>query len=220
MIWKCLSNSFELLSEKAIYWSDQKKLILADLHIGKSSTFQNAGLWLPHQAEVEDIQRLISLLKRFEVHEILILGDLIHSEQGPSELLSKHIKELKHLLNYRKIIVTLILGNHENSFSDEHQDLMSFINIQESLSHGPFKFTHDVFEKLQSESDYFLFGGHLHPAMNLKHGADKLFLPVFWTTGKFMILPAFSSLAGHCTLKYKRDEKFYLVADQKVVEFG
>ena len=53
---------FWLSAHRAIFWEEQKALILSDLHFGKTGHFRKAGIAVPQQVYKEDLQRLISLL--------------------------------------------------------------------------------------------------------------------------------------------------------------
>ena len=63
-----------LLSEKAVYWEEQKTLILADLHIGKGTVFRKAGIPIPQGIMDDDLTNLTRLIHRFKAKKCMIVG--------------------------------------------------------------------------------------------------------------------------------------------------
>lgn len=70
-----------LLGERALFWPARARLIIADLHLGKSHVFRRAGIAVPSGATRGDLDRLAALVARTAARELWIVGDVLH---GPS----------------------------------------------------------------------------------------------------------------------------------------
>src|SRR3954466_1055908 len=73
------NHSFELLPERALYNSETRSLIIADMHLGKAAHFRKNGIAIPQQSAQKDYQRLKVLIEELEPEEVIFLGDLFHS---------------------------------------------------------------------------------------------------------------------------------------------
>ena len=69
-----------LSSERVIYWENEKTLIAADLHVGKSGHFRKSGIGIPQNIYKDDLQRLLAQLLFFKAERLIIVGDLTHSQ--------------------------------------------------------------------------------------------------------------------------------------------
>ena len=76
---KISGQTFWLHAQRAIFWEEQKALILSDLHFGKTGHFRKAGIPVPQQVYKEDLQRLVELIQYFNPTQIIAVGDLFHS---------------------------------------------------------------------------------------------------------------------------------------------
>ena len=78
------NNTFELMSSRAVFWVDQKTLLVSDLHWGKEHHFAAVGIPLPDQLRTAELARLGELVRATQVERILVLGDLVHSARAIS----------------------------------------------------------------------------------------------------------------------------------------
>ena len=92
------NNSFWLSADRCLYWEEEKALIVADLHFGKTGHFRKSGIAIPQNIYQEDLQRLISQLQYFKPQQLIIVGDLFHSDANKElELFKKWRKDLSSL---------------------------------------------------------------------------------------------------------------------------
>jgi metallophosphoesterase superfamily enzyme len=56
------NNTFLLLPQKAIYWKEQKTILVSDLHIGKISHFRKAGIPVPQEGSQNNFKRLDEII--------------------------------------------------------------------------------------------------------------------------------------------------------------
>src|SRR6266568_4359895 len=62
----------------AIWWPDERALIVADLHLEKGSAYAARGMLLPPYDTAETLQRLGLLMARYEPRLVIALGDNFH----------------------------------------------------------------------------------------------------------------------------------------------
>ncbi|RZA14803.1 MAG: phosphoesterase, partial [Lysobacteraceae bacterium] len=67
-----------LLADRALYWPARRRLLLADLHLGKADTFRAAGIALPRGGTALDLARIAALVAAQGAEELWVLGDLLH----------------------------------------------------------------------------------------------------------------------------------------------
>lgn len=203
---------YQLLSQRAAWRPRMKQLILADLHIGKSTHFRKNGLPAVKNFYLDDLRRLEQLLQRYPVSEVVILGDLFHSSSN-----EEHREFFQWLKKYPKIRWILTSGNHD---VHSHRDAVaseSALHICSSYVSKGIRFAHT-----REPSDAFLFHGHEHPVYTLKgRGALRYTGPcfVYKQLENRLILPAFGSLTGgaRVTKRGPGDQIFLIAEDQVIV---
>lgn len=195
-----------LLPEKAIWWSAQQTLILADLHLGKSMHFRKAGIPLPLLSQQKDFVVLEKLLQTPQLKQVLFLGDLFHSSYNSDwELLGQLISKHQHL-HY-----TLVQGNHDILHENEYKRFG--IEVFDFLHLGPFLFTH---EPVENPSAYNVYG-HIHPGVRLAGGGgQRLRLPCFFFSEKYAVLPSFGKLTGLFALAPKKTDRIFAISEDKI----
>ena len=67
----------------AIYWPDEKLLIVADLHLEKGSAFAARGVLLPPYDTAATLARVARLIERYAPRLLIALGDSFHDGGGP-----------------------------------------------------------------------------------------------------------------------------------------
>lgn len=182
---------------RALYWKKEKALILSDLHVGKSAHFRKNGIAIPAGILEKDLKNLEKLIGHFEVHHLLIVGDLFHAgKNGDLDVFCEWRKQFSHLK------LTLIKGNHDrikNEFYEEHCiDL-----VEDHLEIGPFIFVHEP----EVKSKKFSISGHIHPGVVFGTYKEKIKLPCFSYSKNQLVLPAFSEFTGLDTLSLRRNFK-------------
>jgi len=131
-------NTFWLLSQRALYWEQQKTLILSDLHLGKTGHFRKEGVPVPQGVYKNDLHRLFHIIQHYKPEQLIIAGDMFHSKMN---------KEVDLFTRWRKDIaqlhIHLVKGNHDILHNDHYAE--ADITIADcSLNVGPFCFVHDI----------------------------------------------------------------------------
>lgn len=211
---KFLDQTLLLLPEKAIFWKEEKTLIIADIHLGKVGHFRKAGIGIPKQMEQDDLAVISDLIHEYRPAKIIFLGDLFHSDMNNDWDWLVMWRSL-----FKNINMILVLGNHDilnNKFySDLNFDLYNELNI------APFLFSHEPLKTkdLRTDKEYVICG-HIHPGVTLKgSGRQVLTLPCFHFGERQAIIPAFGKFTGRVSVKNVRGDKVFAVAKNKIISF-
>lgn len=209
-----------LSPERCIYWEEEKTLILSDLHFGKTGHFRKAGIAVPQAVYKEDLQRLVQLLHYFQPLNLVIVGDLFHSDAN---------KELdlftKWRVNFEYISIQLVKGNHD-ILTDEWYAESNLSVHPEYLITGSFAFTHDITQTSNLQTHFagkelmpYIFSGHIHPGI-LLHGGGKqsLRFPCFYFKKEYAVLPAFSRFTGTYLIEPAPAESVFAIIENGIVQ--
>jgi uncharacterized protein len=198
-----------LFPQKAIYWKKYAILLLADVHFGKISHFRRAGIAVPPSANDRNLEQLVELIIATKPARVIFLGDLFHSHYNPEwEVFGELIK------HFTNISFELVVGNHD--IMSVHQYQRKEIILHESLTIGPFLFTHHPLEEVPSSM--YNISGHIHPGVVLHgKGRQSLTLPCFWFGLRQAFLPAFGSFTGLARINPKKEDRIFVVADNKIL---
>lgn len=198
-----------LLPEKAIFWTEQAMLIIADLHVGKTLHFRNAGIGIPQETEDINWERLTYLLLNYNVKTCVFLGDLIHSDYN------QECETLFTILDqFPDIHFMLTEGNHDIHSIEYLKDTR--IEIKDSIALGPFIFSHIPMKTPHPK--LYNIAGHIHPAVRMQGKArQSLRLPCYYFGAWQGILPAFGSFTGSKTIKPNKEDSIFVIANEKVV---
>jgi len=200
-----------IIDEPAFLIKEKKLLVIADLHIGIESELRENGLQIPSQTNVME-QRLISILTKNIIDDIILLGDIKHNI--PSLTIQERT-DVNRFLNTIQTYGTLhvLPGNHDGNI---YRLLPSTIKLHPSdgfifdgigFTHGHRKPNKEV---MQCEQVVI---GHTHPTVML---TDRLGYRTFeqcWLrsvplfdklvekystsqTLQILVMPAFNPLCG------------------------
>jgi len=199
---------FYLLLQKAIYRPLKKQLILSDVHLGKATHFRKAGIPMPPQSHLKDIDTLQYLLNTWRPDSLVILGDLFHSDYNREWLWFKAL-----LMEFPQVQFILVEGNHD-ILPDSAYDLPNLIKL-DILEEDCFIFSHHPLENAPKLN----ICGHVHPGIRIYGRAKQsVKLPCFYFNHKHFILPAFGNLTGLFLLEQEDASFYYLVTQERVIE--
>ncbi len=205
---------FWLTSERGIYWENEKALIVADLHFGKTGHFRKNGIGVPHAVYKEDLQRMVNLISLFKPKKLIAVGDLFHSADNLELNLFSKIRS-----DFAEMELILVKGNHD-VLADNWYEKNKIELIFGKYTLGDFNFVHDPTE-MSENNKRFYFSGHLHPAVTISGmGKQSLSFPCFYFTENSAILPAFSKFSGLAKVKKKKDNRIFAIVEQSLIEIG
>jgi DNA ligase-associated metallophosphoesterase len=201
---------FELLFQKALYWPRFNTLMLADLHLGKINHFRKSGIPLPSKANDRNIELLVDLVHLVRPERILCLGDLFHSYYNPEwEVFGELVK------HFREVSFELVLGNHDIMSDLQYQ--RKGIRVHERLLIDNFVLTHHPLEEV--ETGYYNLAGHIHPGVSLYgRGKQSVTLPCFHFGRHQALLPAFGVFTGLAKIRPVKDDKVFVILEDKILE--
>jgi DNA ligase-associated metallophosphoesterase len=203
-------QTFSLLPQKALFWHEQQALLVADMHVGKAAHFNKQGIPVPSAAYQNDLDILQRLIHEHQAKELIILGDLFHSELNDEfHEFVQWVKAQPHVL------FTLIKGNHD--IYTENWCTQAGISFVDEVSRGSFLLLHEYIQPTAPAK--YIISGHIHPCVAV-HGKARqsLRLPCFYVGETNMILPAFGQFTGMKSMDKKfKGDKFYAIAGQEVM---
>ncbi|MCF6131034.1 ligase-associated DNA damage response endonuclease PdeM [Flavobacterium wongokense] len=200
------NNNFILHSSGAVFWKEQKILLISDVHLGKIAHFRKHGLAIPGNAIAENFNRLDEVVALQKPEKIIFLGDLFHSK------INNEWNLFAYWVNKIQTEIVLVEGNHDIIEQQNYSDLN--IEIHKELILDDFLLTHHPVEN----EWFFNFCGHVHPGIKLKDvGRQSLKLACFFHKEKQMILPAFGEFTGKYFMRPYENDKVYAIANNEVI---
>jgi DNA ligase-associated metallophosphoesterase len=172
-------------SAGALYWSDEKLLVVADLHLEKGSAFAARGVLLPPYDTATTLAALTRLIERYAVRLVIALGDSFHDGGGPLRMTAPDRAALNGLQRGRDWL--WIAGNH-----DPDPALGVGGDFADALALGPLTFRHQPAPE-PCDGD---IGGHLHPLARVARRGRAVSRRCFASDGKRLVMPAFGAYAG------------------------
>lgn len=200
------SQKFILHPSGAIYWRDQKMLLIADVHLGKVVHFRMHGAPVPANAAFQNLEKLTEVTNHFQPEVICFLGDLFHSK------LNVEWNDFEKWVEYSKSEVILISGNHDIIPNYLYEDIE--VKVYDDMLLEGFYLTHHPTDL----EGTFNFSGHIHPGIRMK-GVGRQFLkfPCFYKTEKQLILPAFGNFTGKHILTPSQRDEVYAIVEGEVI---
>jgi uncharacterized protein len=169
----------------ALYWPDERLLVVADLHLEKGSAFAARGVLLPPYDTAATLARLARLVERYAPRLVIALGDSFHDDGGPLRMSLVDRSALRALQRGRDWV--WIAGNHDADLPDDiggsHAD---------ALALGALTFRHLPSAQVADGE----IAGHLHPQARVARRGRAVSRRCFAGDGRRMVMPAFGAYAG------------------------
>ncbi|MDX2098909.1 MAG: ligase-associated DNA damage response endonuclease PdeM [Leptolyngbyaceae cyanobacterium bins.59] len=206
-----LGTDLWLLPEKAVYIPGLKILLVADVHLGKSETFQHRGVPIPHQVNLATLRRLQTLSDQLKPQQLVILGDLFHSR---SALVEEVLNAWESFLATLNLDVTLIVGNHDRPLRAALTE-KEIVNCHEVVQVENLIFSHEFYP----QPGCINFCGHIHPCVKIQTKLDRLRLPCFYLdqSQTVLILPSFGEFTGSHEMPLGQGKAAYVIAENTVI---
>lgn len=206
-----LGEELLLLPQRAIYWRQQKMLIAADLHLGKTGHFRKAGIAIPRDMEQDDLAVLSDLVHEFKPERIAFLGDLFHSDLNADWDWFAMWRQ-----QFPQLQITLVRGNHDIIHDSHYQQLN--VELCDSLVVGPFVMLHHPIDHDVTHPEGYVFCGHIHPGVALVgKGRQSITLPCFAFGHSQCILPSFGKFTGRVAIRSNKTDNIFAVLKDKVI---
>jgi len=207
---KINNQHFWLSAEKALFWEEEKALLLSDLHLGKSGHFRKAGIPIPQGVMREDMQRLLQLIYFFKPSQLIVVGDFFHSTNNLELDLFKRWRA-----DIPNVSIKLVRGNHD--ILDDQWYINADVEVIEgSWCLHNFCFAHD---NKDIHPELYTFTGHLHPGVVLNGlGKQSLRFPCFYFTSTYCILPAFGKFTGLANIQPLPTDIVYAIVEKSLIK--
>lgn len=169
----------------AVWWPDERTLIVADMHLEKGSAFAARGQLLPPYDSAATLAKLVRVVARHRPQRLIALGDSFHDTGAGQRMDEAALSALSVLSAGLQMV--WITGNHD-------PEIPSGLPGERltALVLGPLTFRHEPQPGVQPGE----MAGHLHPAAKVVSERGKVRRKAFVSDGHRMILPAFGAYAG------------------------
>jgi uncharacterized protein len=167
----------------ALYWPDERALIVSDLHLEKGSSFAARGVLLPPFDTTATLDRLTDAVGRYAPRLVIALGDSFHDGRGPARLAAPARATLTALQGGRDWL--WITGNHDPEPADGIGGRFAAM-----LALGALTFRH------KPEGSAGEIAGHLHPVARVTVREHAISRRCFIADRQCLIMPAFGAYAG------------------------
>lgn len=172
-------------SDGALWWPEERTLLVADLHLEKASHFARKGWLLPPHATAETLAALINAIEATGARRLICLGDSFHDEDGPERLLPEARSALQ--LMTRNLDWWWITGNHDE---DAAAALGGRVMTETRL--GPLLLRHEA-DPADTTPE---LSGHFHPKLVIRQRGRQISRRCFARSATKLILPAFGAFTG------------------------
>lgn len=199
----------ELTPNGGAFWASQNAFLVADLHLGKGSSFRMLGQSpVPSGTTAASLEKLAEELERFRPDRLWILGDLWHRAEGCTE---EVVVGFGRLLDQFEIQETLLIeGNHDRRTAvlDQRLGLIR----RESTKVAGVTLVHEP-----QDADTPFFAGHIHPGVVLYgKGGQALKRPCFFHSSLGLIFPAFGDFTGSATVDISAEDTLFVLGEEQL----
>ena len=140
----------------ALFWQEQRLLVVSDLHLEKGSSFAKRGVLLPPYDTVATLSRLAAVIARHDPRMVIALGDSFH-DRSAHERLSAPDREALSAMQARRDWIW-ISGNHDPALPS---DLGGVVASEVAI--GPIVFRHEPTERGRNRRPSASEGARRHP---------------------------------------------------------
>jgi DNA ligase-associated metallophosphoesterase len=172
----------------ALFWQEQRLLIVSDLHLEKGSSYARRGVLLPPYDTLATLSRLTAVMARHDPRMVIALGDSFH-DRDAHERLSTSNREMLAAMQMRRDWIW-ISGNHDPALPP---DLGG--TVANEVAIGPIVFRH---EPTGAAGE---IAGHLHPKARVATRGRSMERRCFASDGERAVMPAFGAYTGGLSIR-------------------
>ncbi|MCP3461554.1 ligase-associated DNA damage response endonuclease PdeM [Bradyrhizobium sp. CCGUVB23] len=180
--------SFHADLSGALFWDEQRLLVVSDLHLEKGSSFAARGVLLPPYDTVATLSRLAAVIARHDPRIVIALGDSFHDRSAHERLSIEDRDAMTSLQSGRDWI--WISGNHDPALP---RDLGG--TVADEVAIGPIIFRHEPTGACGE------IAGHLHPKARVTARGRSMERRCFASDGMRAVMPAFGAYAGGLSIR-------------------
>lgn len=172
----------------ALYWEEQRLMIVSDLHLEKGSSYAMRGVLLPPYDTIATLGRLGAVIARHDPRMVIALGDSFHDRDAHARL-SPANRDVLRALQARRDWVW-IAGNHDPALPTDLGGA-----VANEVAVGPLTFRH---EPTGAAGE---IAGHLHPKARISARGRAMERRCFATDGHRAIMPSFGAYTGGLSIR-------------------
>jgi DNA ligase-associated metallophosphoesterase len=197
--------TLELLPERAIHLPRLRTLLVADVHVGKATSFRSLGVPVPRGTTAGTLERLSAAVAATSARRLVVLGDFVHARRS---FTPQTLQALSHWRTaHPALSITLLRGNHDRRSGDPPPELGIEV-VDEPVALGPYRLLHAPREHPEG----YVLAGHVHPSIVVgRNGFDRLRLPCFHFGVRVGVLPAFGEFTGSQTRTREPGDRVYAI---------
>ena len=174
----------------ALYWPEERMLVVSDMHLEKGSAFAARGQMLPPYDSTVTLANLKAVLETYKPQRFLALGDSFHDVHANARMDPSTKETLSELTGSVETI--WITGNHDPeipaTLPGERRATVTIRTLT---------FRHDPLPSPQPGE----IAGHLHPAAKVVTERGRVRRRCFVSDGTRLLMPAFGTYAGGLNLR-------------------
>jgi len=186
------------LAAGALYWEDERTLLVADLHLEKGAAFAALGMLLPPYDTRATLDRLTKVIDAVQPARVVALGDSFHRSDSAANLPRDNLATLLTLQRGREWF--WICGNH-----DPHLPASIGGTVCATLTISGVTLRHEPSPSLSSRE----VAGHLHPVARIARRGAVIRRRCFATDGNRLVMPAFGAYAGGLNVRHEAFEPLF-----------
>ncbi|HDN17927.1 hypothetical protein B6U74_00450 [Candidatus Bathyarchaeota archaeon ex4484_205] len=204
-----------------------KKLIIADLHLGYEYELERHGIKLPPR-----IKYFTSLLQKLHSEllfdTIIILGDIKHHVVGISDLEWQIVPSFLNTLLDMNVSITIVPGNHDGNLLNLTPSNVEIKNVRGFQINKIWLLHGHALPPEEARSSKLIVMAHLHPLIEfIDEFGFKTSLPVWvYLRGhpSLLVMPAFNPFVGGLVINKNLKEEYigplfrWLKLDMKAAE--
>lgn len=172
----------------ALYWKEERLLVVSDLHLEKGSSFAARGVLLPPHDTAETLTRLGAVIARYQPRTVIALGDSFHDREAHDRLSARDRATLSALQKNRDWI--WIAGNHDPDLPPDFGGA-----VVDEVAIGPITFRHEPTGAMGE------IAGHLHPKARVSRRGRSVERRCFASDGLRAVMPSFGAYTGGLSIR-------------------
>ena len=168
----------------ALWWAEERMLVVSDLHLEKGSSYARRGALLPPYDTEATLARLSVLVEAYQPRLVVCLGDSFHDRNAVDRLSCAARDGIAALQRGRDWI--WIAGNHDGrpvGIGGEAADELSSRGL--TFRHEP-----------RAGAEHGEVAGHLHPAAKLRLRGRGMRRRCFASDSARLVMPSFGAYTG------------------------
>jgi uncharacterized protein len=180
----------------ALFWDDERLLVVSDLHLEKGSSFATRGILLPPYDTAATLARLAVVVSRYDPKVVIALGDSFHDADAHERVSDPDRDAIAAMQTGRDWI--WIAGNH-----DPRPPASLRGSVASEIAIGPICFRH---EPTGASGE---IAGHLHPKARVATRGRSIERRCIATDGLRAVMPSFGAYTGGLSIRDRAFAKIF-----------